>query len=240
MIESLTIGLDMTFKHAKAQILILCGFIICFLSSCYHPPFNNFKPDHSISRRVAAGATTGSITGAVASTTVGGTLIGGAAGGVVGAAIGMHHESKGKLIKDLQKQDIQYVSYGDTMTLVVPTDKYFMFNSPRLNEVCYPGLVNIIKLIKLYPNTPIYVAGFTDNVGSLRHKKRLSQSQAETMLSFLWANGIKSGRLKAQGYGDKNDIADNELIHGSAQNRRIEIQWFTHYVEQPDLAYMTK
>ncbi|MDI1352690.1 MAG: OmpA family protein, partial [bacterium] len=91
---------------------------------------------------------------------------------------------------------------------------------------------NIIKLLKLYPQSPIYVAVFTDNVGTREHKKRLSQAQAETMLTFLWANDIQAMRLKAEGYGDKNDISDNHWIHGSAQNRRIEIQWFTGIVAQ--------
>lgn len=120
------------------------------------------------------------------------------------------------------------------MTLLIPTDKYFMFMSPRLNELCYPGLLNVVKLLRLYPKSPIYVAGFTDNVGSRYHKKRMSQAQAETMMTFLWANGVRSIQLKAEGYGDKNDIGDNRIVHGSAYNRRIEIQWFTGLVATAD------
>lgn len=141
-------------------------------------------------------------------------------------------DTKTKLIKQLKKQDIQFLEYGDTMTLIVPTDKYFRFGGPRINELCYPGLNNIVKLLRLYPKSPIYVAAFTDNVGSARHKRRLSQAQAETMMTFLWANGVASQRLKPEGYGDKNEVSDNQLIHGSAQNRRIEIQWFTGVIAQ--------
>ena len=112
------------------------------------------------------------------------------------------------------------------MTLIVPVDKYFMFESPRLNEICYPGLINIVRLLKFYPYSPVYVAGFTDNVGTDRHKKLMSQAQAETMLTFLWANNVPAQLLKAEGYGQKNDVGDNQLIHGSAYNRRIEIQFF--------------
>ena len=57
------------------------------------------------------------------------------------------------------------------------------------------------------------------------HKKTLSQAQAEAMLTFLWANGINANRLHAEGYGDSHTISDNHIIHGSAQNRRLEIQW---------------
>ncbi|CAM3037193.1 C-OmpA-like family protein CmpA [Legionella worsleiensis] len=226
----------MSLNANKNRVLCL-GLIICFLSGCFHPPFNNFKPDSRTARTAAGGAAGGAVIGAVASGTVSGTLLGGGIGGAVGAVSGLYKDSKPKIIKDLMKQDIQFIQYGDTKLLIVPTDKYFMFNSPRLNEVCYPGLNNIIRLLKYYPNSRFYVAGFTDNVGSRHHKKQLSQAQAETMLSFLWANNIPASQLKAEGYGDKNAVSDNNLIHGSAQNRRIEIQWVDASIAQPQEMY---
>lgn len=231
MIKSLFNGVNMSLKIRRNRILS-CGLMVGLLSSCYHPPYNNFRPDHRTARAAGAGAGVGTIFGAVATSTLTGTVIGAAIGGTVGVAAGIHKDSRKNIIKELKKQDIQYEQYGDTMTLIVPTDKYFMFNSPRINERCFPGLTNIIRLLKFYPQSPIYVAGFTDNVGSRIHKKRMSQAQAETMLTYLWANDIPAKQLKAEGYGDKNDISDNELIHGSAQNRRIEIQWFTGLVAQ--------
>lgn len=228
----------MALNLATARLPIW-GLLICLLSSCYHPPYNNFRPDHPVARKAGVGATVGAVAGVVASGTLTGTLIGAGIGGTVGAMVGYHKDSKPELVKQLNKQSIQFVEYGDTMTLIIPTDKYFMFASPRLNEICYPGLFNVVKLLKHYPNSPIYVAGFTDNVGSRKHKNRLSQAQAETMLSYLWANNIQAYRLKAEGYGEKNDVSDNALIHGSAQNRRIEIQWFTGLVAQaqPQVMY---
>ena len=220
--------------------LFSCTLIMTMLSGCFHPPFNNFKPHSSMPQSTSTLAGVGVVAGAVASGTATGTVIGGVAGGVVGAAVGLNKDSKKHIIKMLAKEDVQYIVYGDTQTLIVPTDKYFMFDSPRLNEVCYPALNHIVQLLKFYPKTPIYVAAFTDNVGSRRHKRLLTQAQAETMMTFLWANGIQAYRLKAEGYADKYDISDNALIHGSAQNRRIEIQWFTGLEAQPRSAVMTK
>jgi outer membrane protein OmpA-like peptidoglycan-associated protein len=231
MIKSLINGVDMSLNLAKTQILCY-GLMICLLSSCFHPPYNNFRTDPRAVRTAGGGAAFGAAAGGLTGGTLTGALIGGAVGGTVGAIIGIHKDSKPKIIKDLSKQNIQFVEYGDTMTLIVPTDKYFLFESPRLNELCYPGLNNIVRLLRLYPQSPVYVAGFTDNVGSRHHKKMMSQTQAETILTFLWANNIQAYRLKAEGYGDKNTLSENALIHGSAQNRRIEIQWFTGLVAQ--------
>jgi outer membrane protein OmpA-like peptidoglycan-associated protein len=233
MIKSLINGAGMLFNTTKIQVISI-GLIIYLLSACTHPPYNNFQPDKRMGRDAAAGVTSGSIIGLITSGTLTGVLAGGAVGGTIGTIHAVYKDSKPALVKQIKKQSIQFIEYGDTMTLIIPTDKYFAFMSPRLNELCYPGLMNIVKLLKLYPQSPIYVAGFTDNVGSSEHKKKLSQAQAESVMTYLWANGIHSIQLKAEGYGDKNNIANNDVIHGSADNRRIEIQWFTGLVAKAD------
>lgn len=197
--------------------------IYAALCACYHPPYNNFRPYNPTLKSMGKGAAIGTVIGAAA----GSTLIGTGVGAATLTARTLYSENKNSVIRDLQKVDIQFEQYGDTKTLIVPTDRYYLFNSPRLNELCYPGLTLIIKLLRFYPNSVIYIAGFTDNIGSRYHKKMLTQARAEAMLTYLWANGIPAQRLTAEGYSDKHTVSDNKIIHGSAQNRRIEIQWFT-------------
>jgi len=129
------------------------------------------------------------------------------------------------LIKKLNREGIQFVKYGDQYTLVIPTDKFYVFNSPHLNDICYPGLNDTVELIKTYHYGKIYVAAFTDNIGTEKNKEKLSTARAETMLTFLWAHHIPSEKLFAEGYGEEHSIGDNHFIHSSAYNRRIEIQW---------------
>lgn len=188
------------------------------LSGCLRPPYNDFEAPTPMGR-TAVGAGIGAVTGSI----VGNTAVGMAIGSAAGSAAAAYHSNV--LIRDLRKADIEFMQYGDTMMLIIPTDHYFIFNTPKLNDLCFKGLNDIIRLLKYYPCSTIYVAGFTDNVGPRRNKKRMSQAQAEAMLTFLWANDIRSARLNAEGYGDTNDVADNHLIRGSALNRRIEIQW---------------
>lgn len=201
------------------------GLLTLALTGCFRPPFNNFHEDPRALKGVGVTAAMGAGTGAIIGSVAGNTAVGAALGGATGAAIGLYKNNRHSLIKEIRSQDIEYIAYGDTITLIVPTDRYFVFNSPHLNDICYPGLNNIIRLLKYYPNSPVYVAGFTDNVGTRYHKKMLSQAQAETMLTFLWANNIPAKLLNAEGYGAKHDIGDNHWIRGSAYNRRIEIQW---------------
>ena len=195
------------------------------LSGCFAPPYNNFQKDNrsagKTAQRIGVGVGAGALAGAVFGSPPAGAIIGGATGTLISA----YKNRKAALIKRLSHEDIEFIRYGDTITLIVPTDHYYLFESPRLNDICYPGLNDIVKLIQNYPCTPIYVAVFTDEVGTRHHKNMLSQAQAETMITFLWASGIPAQRLHAEGYGSQHAVGDNHWIHGSAFNRRIEIQW---------------
>jgi outer membrane protein OmpA-like peptidoglycan-associated protein len=220
--------------------LVVISLLSITLSGCFRAPYNNFKPYH----RAYETSVPGIAVGTAATIAAGGApiLAGAALGGVVGASVGLYKDSKPVLIRELKKLDIQYIEYGDTVTFVVPTDRYFMFESARFNELCFPGLSDLIKLIKMFPKCcRIYVAGFSDSVGSRYSKRMMTQARAERMVAFLWANDIPAQRLVAEGYGDKNPVGDNRLIHGSAYNRRLEIQIFKNCsapLETPYLAPM--
>ena len=220
--------------RTTAQITATVSLLALSLSGCFHPPFNDFHDDHRVIKQAAVYGGVGAGIGAAVGSILGSTAIGATVGGVAGITTAVYKNTKKSLIKELQDQDIQFIQYGDTMTLLVPTDRYYLFNSPHLKEICYPGLNNIIKLLRYYyPDAVVYVGGFTDDVGTRHHKRMLSQAQAETMLTFLWANNIAAERLHAEGYADQHTLGDNQLIHGSAYNRRIEIQWLAHPILPP-------
>lgn len=195
--------------------------ICLLLSACFRPPYNQFERHNYVVAPTAKGAVLGTALGAVA----GSTLVGTGIGATIGLATGIYKDSRPAIINDLNKNDIVYYQYGDTNLLIVPTDRYFLFNSPRLNDLCYHGLTDIVRLLKYYPRSTIYVAGFSDNIGSTVHKNKLTQARAEAMITYLWANGVHARRLHPEGYGDKYDVAPNSIIHGSAFNRRLEIEW---------------
>jgi outer membrane protein OmpA-like peptidoglycan-associated protein len=132
------------------------------------------------------------------------------------------------LIHQLSKYNMEFIQYRDIMTVIVPVDQYFEFDSAKLDERQYPGLNNLISLIYLSPCTTVHVAAFSDNVGTRAYKNKLTQAQAEAMLTYFWANGIPADNLNAQGFGTRFAIGENNTTRGSAYNRRIEVQWTIH------------
>lgn len=64
------------------------------------------------------------------------------------------------------------------------------------------------------------IAGHTDASGSVRHNQTLSQARAESVRSYLVANGVDPSRLEAKGYGsDDLALPDAPL---DPRNRRVE------------------
>lgn len=181
----------------------LLFLITCTLTSCFQPPFNNFQ-----SNRFNLDESDSCDKPSVHSRAERDTIA-------------------RATIRHLGAEAIQFVQRGDLMTLIVPTDRYYLFNSPDFDDTEFVALNHIAKLVRLFPCSKIIVAGFSDNVGKQVLQDRLSKARADTMLTFLWAKGVPAQRLTAEGFGQRFPVGNNHLIHGSAYNRRIEIQWWT-------------
>lgn len=84
-------------------------------------------------------------------------------------------------------------------------------------------MVDIITILKEYPNAKFTVEGHTDSVGSAKLNQSLSESRALSVKEFLVEKGIEEFRLSAVGYGEDKPMATNNTKTGRAQNRRVEI-----------------
>ena len=84
-------------------------------------------------------------------------------------------------------------------------------------------MVDIITILKEYPNAKFTVEGHTDSVGSEKLNQSLSESRALSVKEFLVDKGIEEFRLSAIGYGEAKPIATNNTRAGRTENRRVEI-----------------
>lgn len=86
------------------------------------------------------------------------------------------------------------------------------------------GLLDqVIPLLRAYSDNDVLILGHTDSIGSEVHNLGLSIQRAEAVMDYLMAQGISLGRLKADGRGESQPIADNGAEQGRAHNRRVEL-----------------
>lgn len=84
-------------------------------------------------------------------------------------------------------------------------------------------LVEIVKLMKNYPELIIEIQGHTDNIGSANYNLNLSNKRANTVKDYLLLFGVEKARMIAKGYGLSKPIVSNDTEEGRAKNRRVEL-----------------
>ena len=68
----------------------------------------------------------------------------------------------------------------------------------------------------------IELSGHTDNQGSERLNKILSQDRVNEVINYIVAQGIERTRLSGTGHGGATPIASNETEDTRKLNRRVE------------------
>jgi outer membrane protein OmpA-like peptidoglycan-associated protein len=84
-------------------------------------------------------------------------------------------------------------------------------------------LTELSKTLQKYDDTNILIEGHTDNTGTEVYNMNLSQKRASNVAKYLKDQGVKSGRVITEGYGENQPLASNETTEGRQNNRRVEV-----------------
>lgn len=97
----------------------------------------------------------------------------------------------------------------------------FESGSAKLTPASHAQLAGVVEYMTHKTSARIEISGHTDNVGSKKANKKLSQKRADAVRTYLVSQGIDAGRITAVGYGDEKPIASNDTDAGRQKNRRI-------------------
>ena len=113
---------------------------------------------------------------------------------------------------------------GKTQIIINPI--YFDFDKWNIRTDAAKELDNVVTILKKYPEMSIEIGAHTDNRGSDKYNKLLSEKRATSVKNYLIKNGVSSKAIIAIGYGESKPIkcTDNknctEADHDT--NRRSE------------------
>ena len=174
-----------------------------------------------------------------------GALIGAAAGAAVGTGIGY--------VLQKQKESFDRIEYLETrqqtVVLQQPPQSYYegeavppresrqvqALNLRLQSEVLFERgssaltprgaekVREIATVLKEYPDSDVYIRGYTSSEGVDKTNFELSQRRAEVVRNELSAAGVNQVRLFAQGMGSSSPVASNDTESGRTQNRRVEL-----------------
>jgi len=151
-------------------------------------------------------------------------LVGAGVGALAGGGIGAYQDrQEAALRRELAGSGVDVVRQGDNITLNMPGNVTFAFDSSNLQPQFYPTLNNVADTLNEYNQTVIEVAGHTDSVGDMAYNQRLSVERAQSVANYLGSRGVMQQRMIVTGAGETRPIASNDTEAGRAQNRRVEI-----------------
>ncbi len=116
---------------------------------------------------------------------------------------------------------------------VIRLDKiYYDYDKSDIRPRSAEELDRLVKLMNDFPDMQIELSSHTDSRGSDAYNLKLSQSRANSAVSYILGKGIAKSRITAVGYGEtrlvngcSNGVNCTEAQH--QENRRTEFQIIT-------------
>jgi outer membrane protein OmpA-like peptidoglycan-associated protein len=132
-------------------------------------------------------------------------------------------KQEAKLRAQMAGTGVDVVRKGDNITLDMPGNVTFAFDSAALNPQFNDVLGKVAQTLTEFDQTVIQIAGHTDSTGTHAYNMKLSEQRAGSVKSFLAGRGVPAQRMQTVGAGPDHPIADNSSEAGRAENRRVEI-----------------
>lgn len=85
-------------------------------------------------------------------------------------------------------------------------------------------LDNVAEALRAKGDVRVMVEGHTSIVGAREFNVVLSRARAQAVREYLIGEGVRAGRLEAEGFGPDRPVASNATEDGQAKNRRVELR----------------
>lgn len=176
----------------------------------------------------AKGAGIGAGVGALAGAIIGhqsgnrekGALLGAAIGAGAGGLVGSRLD---KQKKELEKiAETQRTEQG--LITKLKSDILFDTGKADLKPQAQTNIAELASIMKKYPENVLTIKGYTDNTGTDKVNKPLSQKRAKAVQDKLVSSGIPASTVTALGMGSANPIDAANTVDARSKNRRVEIE----------------
>jgi len=208
--------------------LIVLLSIIAFTGCASVDQQGNNQGSNKTGKGAGIGAVAGAVLGAAASSKSDrgrGAITGAVLGAAVGGGVGHYMDKQEKELREkLKDSGVQVDRQGDNLNLIMPGNITFAVNKSDIRPDFYSVLNSVAQALREYDQTTVRISGYTDSTGALSLNQRLSEDRANSVRTYLLAQGIASGRIDSAGYGPANPIASNASEEGRQANRRVEIK----------------
>ena len=101
---------------------------------------------------------------------------------------------------------------------------YFDYDQSNLTAKSIQALKGVSDLMKRNQKITISIEGHADERGTREYNLALGQRRAESVASYLIANGVSRNRLITKSYGEERPLSLGSNDTAWSKNRRVEIK----------------
>lgn len=210
------------------KIRVLSAAVLAFsvlLGGCTTNPYSGERQMAKSAKYGTIAAVTGGVIGALVGGEKG-AYIGAGLGAMTGGGYGYYTDVQEKKLREQIQASNAEMELSRTkdnrLMITMPGDISFMSGSADINPANYQALTVIANEVKTN-NMTMMITGHTDNTGSVALNDSLSKARANSVASYMYAQGIPFGAVKTEGLSMHQPIASNATPDGRARNRRVEI-----------------
>ena len=118
-------------------------------------------------------------------------------------------------------RDIQLTPQGETVRL---NSLNFEQGKAVINLKSYPGLDEIVAMMKENPKMVIQLEGHTDSSGDAAANKKISEDRVEVVKKYMVSKGVPKDRVKTKAFGGTQPLSGDRSAKGQSLNRRVEMR----------------
>lgn len=213
----------------KVLLSALSAMLVALSVSCTTlDPYTGEKKTSNAAKGAAIGAAAGVVVGLITGDDSAErkkrALILGGIGAIAGGAVGNYMDRQEQRLREqLEGTGVSVTRIGNNITLNIPGNVTFAFDSADIGADFYPVLDSVGLVLVEFNQTFLEVAGHTDSVGTEVYNQDLSQRRASSVAAYLRSREVRSDRLIPVGAGEAYPVATNFTDAGRQLNRRVEI-----------------
>lgn len=99
---------------------------------------------------------------------------------------------------------------------------HFETGKDKIKPESYPILDAVADVLQKSSAIKLQVQGHTDDVGTNKNNRDLSERRAASVRKYLIAKGISLERLESKGFGEEVPLVENNSAENRALNRRVQ------------------
>ncbi|SFG12409.1 OmpA family protein [Prevotella sp. KH2C16] len=177
------------------------------------------------------GGILGNIIGKDSKATAIGAAIGGALGAGAGTLIGRHMDKVAQetaaQVQNAKVEEVTDVNGLAAVKVTFDSGILFATNKAALNAKSKNDLAKFAGVLKNNTDCHVDIYGHTDSTGNDGINLPLSNSRAQSVVTYLKSCGVPSSQFKnIEGKGSSEPVADNSTSAGRQQNRRVEVYMY--------------